>query len=278
MEAVKKVAVINDLSGIGRCSLTAAIPIISVLGVQCCPYPTAILSNQTNYDTYFFQDLTSSMEEYKNKLTLVSNGFDGIYTGFLGSVEQIDIVLDFIKENKGSLIVVDPVMGDNGRKYDTYTEEMCSKMRKLVEVSDIITPNITESCILLNKGLHNLDFTSEEIKEMLKELSNLGPKKIVITGIVEGNIIHNYIYDKELNEYDIISSNYNGKYYSGTGDIVSSIICALSIKGIDFKVSVQKAIEFITKAINYTNEFDINTNEGVMFEAILGDLIYEQRN
>ena len=148
MNGVKKVATINDLSGIGRCSLTAALPILSTLGVQCCPFPTAILSSQTEFDKFSFLDITNEMNNYKNVWKELNINFDCIYSGFLGSEKQIDIVLDFVLDNKDSLIVIDPVMGDNGILYDTFTENMCNKMKELVSIASIVTPNLTEACIL----------------------------------------------------------------------------------------------------------------------------------
>lgn len=272
MDNIKKIAVINDLSGIGRCSLTAAIPIISCLGVQACPFPTAILSNQTNYDTYLFKDFTNYMKEYNSKIQALNITFDGIYSGFLGSIEQIDIVIDFIHTNNNSIIIVDPVMGDNGKKYDTYTENMCFKMRDLVKVADIVTPNLTEACILLGLELNKV-YNDFEIRKMIKSISNLGPSKVLITGVIVGDKIINYIYDRTKDTISTIESCYNGKYYSGTGDIISSIIAATAIKKIDFTESVHIAIDFINTAIKFTSNFDINTNEGVMFEAVLGRLI-----
>lgn len=276
MEAIKKIVVINDLSGVGRCSLTAALPIISCIGVQCCPFPTAILSNQTNYKDYFFKDITNSMPEYMEKFNKLSVDIHGIYSGFLGSEKQIDIVLQFINSRKEAIVIVDPVMGDNGEIYNTYTNAMCEKMKMLVNKANIITPNLTEACILLDKDI-KAKYSKEDIKEMLVELSKFGPSQILITGVVESNKIYNYTYDKTTEEFNIISSDYNGKYYSGTGDIISSIISGEVIKGVDFYSAVKKAIKFINKAIKFTENFNTDTNEGVMFEGVLGELInYEQ--
>ena len=177
MNGVKKVATINDLSGIGRCSLTAAIPILSTLGVQCCPFPTAILSSQTEFDKFSFLDITNEMNNYKNVWKELNINFDCIYSGFLGSEKQIDIVLDFVLDNKDSLIVIDPVMGDNGILYDTFTENMCNKMKELVSIASIVTPNLTEACILTGEEYKNSKLKSggrlSDIAPTILDMMNL---------------------------------------------------------------------------------------------------------
>ena len=148
---MKKIAVINDLSGLGKCSLTAAIPVISVMGVQACPFPTAVLSNQTGYETYFCEDFTEHMAPYMEEWK--KRGFvpDGIYTGFLSDEKQADKILKFIDTFAGedTLILTDPVMGDDGAVYPIYTEELCSRFRELARRSYVITPNLTEALLLL---------------------------------------------------------------------------------------------------------------------------------
>ena len=191
MNGVKKVATINDLSGIGRCSLTAALPILSTLGVQCCPFPTAILSSQTEFDKFSFLDITNEMNNYKNVWKELNINFDCIYSGFLGSEKQIDIVLDFVLDNKDSLVVIDPVMGDNGILYDTFTENMCNKMKELVSIASIVTPNLTEACILTGEEYKKYDTSNEKVMRIAKKLAQMGPEKIIITGIIRESEIYN---------------------------------------------------------------------------------------
>ena len=146
---MKRVALINDLSGIGRCSLAVALPIISVMGHECASLPTAILSNHTAFDDYTFYDFTDKMHGFIDCWQKLGVGFDTVYTGFLGSVHQIDIAIDFIDDfGKDAIKLVDPVMGDDGKIYDTYTEEMRKHLKRLVHKADIITPNLTELCEL----------------------------------------------------------------------------------------------------------------------------------
>ena len=273
MEEIKKVAIINDLSGIGRCSLTAAIPILSALGVQACPFPTAILSNQTEFDSFTFFDLTNEMINYKNGLYKLGINFDCIYSGFLGSENQIDIVLDFALENKNSLIVVDPVMGDNGIIYDTFNDKMYLKMRELISIADIITPNLTEACLLTEEEYKKYDTTDEKVEYMARKIANMGPKKVIITGIIRGDKIYNFAYDKELDEFFKVSTSYNNESYSGTGDIFTSIIIGFLLNNHDLNFAIEKASNYICEVIKYTSKFNTNPKEGIMFERFLKELI-----
>jgi len=151
---VKKIAALNDISGFGKCSLSAAIPIISALGVQPCPLPTAVLSNQTCYDSYYMCDLTAQMDDMINKWKELGFGFDGIYTGFIASTLQAEKILKFVKEFKKEdvLFVADPVMGDEGVIYPSFTEELCEKIKLIAQQAEIITPNVTELGILAGES------------------------------------------------------------------------------------------------------------------------------
>ncbi|MBO3445604.1 pyridoxamine kinase [Clostridium sp. CCUG 7971] len=269
---MKKIAAINDLSGIGRCSLTVAIPILSALKLQCCPLPTAILSSQTGYSEFTFLDFTNHMGDYSKVWKNLNVDFDCIYSGFLGSIDQIDIVSALIKESTNSLIVVDPVMGDDGCIYPVFTEEMCHKIKDLVTLSDLTTPNLTEACFLTNHDYSKKDHTREEIINIAKEVSMLGPKNVVITGIIENNNILNLAYSKDTDEYFFTCVEYNHCSYSGTGDIFTSILCGLLNRDYDLKFAVKTATNFIYKTINYTSKFKTNRNDGVMFEHFLSEL------
>lgn len=278
MNRVKKVATINDLSGIGRCSLTAALPILSALGVQCCPFPTAILSCQTEFGKFSFLDITNEMNNYKKVWEELNIKFDCIYSGFLGSEKQIDIVLDFIKDNKDSLVVIDPVMGDNGILYDTFTENMCNKIRELVSIANIVTPNLTEACILTGEKYKKYDTSDEEVKKIAKKIAEMGPKKIIITGIIRQDKIYNFAYDKEKDEFFIVESLFNNESYSGTGDIFTSIIIGLLLNNHDLNFAIKNATNFIYEAIKYTSKFKTNPKEGIMFELFLKELILINEN
>ncbi|MGN0025827.1 MAG: pyridoxamine kinase [Clostridium sp.] len=273
MNEVKKVATINDLSGIGRCSLTAAMPVLAALGVQCCPFPTAVLSCQTEFDKFTFLDITDEMVNYKEAWENLGINFDCIYSGFLGSEKQIDIVLDFVKEKKKALIVVDPVMGDNGIIYDTFTNSMCDKMKKLVSVADIVTPNLTEACILTGEIYKKYETSDEKVMEIAKEISSIGPRKVIITGVIRNNKIFNFAYDKKEDKFFKVESYFNNESYSGTGDIFTSIIIGLLLNGHDLNYAIKNATKFIYKSIEFTSRFNTNPKEGIMFELFLKELI-----
>lgn len=270
---IKKVAAIHDLSGIGRCSLTIAIPILSALKVQCCPFPTAILSSQTGYPKYSFLDLTSEMVSYKKVWHELNVDFDCIYSGFLGSENQIDIVSDFINDNKNSLVIVDPVMGDNGCLYPIFNKTMCDKIKNLVKHSNIVTPNITEALILTESDYTQINLCKDELISLAKKVSNLGPSKVVITGIILDNKIHNLTFDKNSNEVYFTSADFNNISYSGTGDLFTSILTGMILNGHSLKYSVDIASQFIHKVVLYTSKFNVDRNDGVMFEMFLSDLI-----
>lgn len=268
---LKKVAAINDLSGIGKCSLTVAIPILSSLKVQCCPFPTAILSSQTGFSEYTFLDLTNEMENYSRTWKNLNLNIDTIYSGFLGSINQIDIVIDFIKKNPHAFVIVDPVLGDDGSLYPIFNEDTCTKMRNLVMHSNLITPNITEACLLLNKKYTN-DFSDEDIFNIAKDLSKMGPEKVIITGIVKDDMIYNLSYDRESDKSFTYGLKYDKCSYSGTGDIFVSIICALVTNNYDLEFAVKTASDFIYKCVSYTSKYENDRNQGVMFEMFLNDL------
>ena len=269
---LKKVAAIHDLSGIGRCSLTVAIPILSALKVQCCPFPTAILSSQTGFSEYSFLDLTNEMNKYKNVWNNLNIHFDCIYSGFLGSKDQVNIVSKFIDDNKDSLVIVDPVMGDDGDLYPIFDDEMCSKIKSLVQKSNIVTPNLTEALILIGENLNNTNLDKSNLVRIAKQVSNLGPSKVVITGIKIKDCIYNLSFDKNLDEAYFTSSPFNNISYSGTGDIFTSILAGMILNGHSLKNSVIKANNFISNVISYTSKFDTDRNDGVMFEMFLNEL------
>lgn len=272
MQEIKKVAVINDLSGVGRCSLTAAIPILSTLGAQCCPIPTAILSNQTDFESFTFLDLTDELKAYTNSISELNIKFDCIYSGFLGSLKQIDIVYNFIDKNKEALIVVDPVMGDNGSLYDTFTYEICERIKELIKYAHIITPNLTEACILTGIN-YTKNKTKEEILNIAELLGEIGPEKIIITGVVIENDLCNVYYNSKNKEIFINKIKYINESYSGTGDLFTSIIIGLLLNNHSIEYSITKAGEFLYNVIKYTFDKKTNPKEGIMFELFLKELI-----
>ena len=266
----KKIAVINDFTGFGRCSIAAALPVISTLKIQCCPLPTSILSNHTGFDSFFFEDYTDRMQPYIDEWKKLQLHFNGICSGFLGSVRQISLVTDFFRDfaDQDTIILVDPVMGDYGKPYPTYTPEMCSKMKELVTYADILTPNLTEACILTGIPYHDGKWTNREIRRLLEALAALGPEKVVVTGILQGEFIANYCYEKGQ-PVSMRRTHRVGTQRSGTGDIFAAIIAADAVNGVPFKDSVRKASLFIKKCIERSIEMDLPLTDGVCFEELL---------
>lgn len=268
----KKIALINDLSGFGRCSISVELPIISHMKIQCCPLPTSIFSNHTAYDSFFFEDFTAQMVPYMEEWKKLGLTFDGICSGFLGSARQIEIVQHFLKSFKSdhTIVILDPIMGDDGKAYTTYTEELCQKMKHLVPYADIITPNLTEACILTDTP-YKKNLRLKELAELTHKLEQMGPKKIVITGIPQGSYIANYCWESGR-EPSVIKTHKVGTSRCGTGDIFSAIVSADAVNGVEFYTSVRKASLFIKKCILKSMEYDIPLNDGVCFEELLYQL------
>lgn len=273
--AQKKIALINDLTGFGRCSTAVMAPIVSAMTIQAVAVPTAILSAHTQFPEYFFDDYTPKMKDYIQTYKDLNLHFDAIATGFLGSEEQVDIVIDFIQtfKTKDSFVLVDPVMGDYGKLYTTYTPDLCDKMKELVHYADILTPNLTELCTLLDYPYPEGRISMEELEEMCTLLSEKGPEHIVVTGIPFNNRqIMNFIYNRG-EEYSIVMVDRIGGDRSGTGDVISSIIAGMYLNGHDFYESVKCAADFASKCIRYCEEHNIPNHWGICFEMYLKDLI-----
>lgn len=266
---IPRVAAINDLSGFGRCSLTVAIPVLSAMGVQCCPLPTAILSQHTGFDRFFFSDFTPHLPEYIESWRSQGIEFDTVYSGFLGSQEQIHLVDRFIDTQKNALIFVDPVMGDRGKVYATYTPEMCGGMRTLVSKASIVTPNITEACLLTDTAYPGESPDRDTVKMLAEKVGEMGPRYIVVTGIQEGRQITSLAYDKEERTHYIYSVERTEMPLMGTGDIFASVLCGGLTKGEDLLLSLRLACDFVRDTTRYTMELRTPPLDGVTFEPFL---------
>ena len=271
----KKIAVINDISGYGRCSLTVAIPILSAMGIQACPVPTAILSNHTEFPVYFFDDYTEKMRDYIHKWKELGLEFDGIASGFLGSAEQIEIVLEFVAafRNEATHIFIDPVMGDHGRLYATYTEEMCEEMKQLVSYADIVTPNVTEACFLTGTPYKATGWTRKELLNMAMMLQMMGAKSVVITGVREGSFYTNVVLEQGSQEASFVKVKSAGNQRPGTGDVFSSVLSGAVLGGKSLKEATEMAARFVRDCITKSDELEIPHSNGVCFEEILGKLV-----
>lgn len=277
----KKVAVINDLSGFGRCSLTAAISVIAAMGVQPCPLPTAILSAQTGYPSYFCDDYTDRMHFFHKEWAQMGVHFDGIYTGYVASEAQIQTILDFLNtfRTPDTFLLVDPVMGDDGIVYKMFTPRLCEQMKELVMQADYITPNLTELCLLTDTDyqevadLTNLDVIISTVRKIAQSLLTQGPGRIIVTGIrfpanddgtpQMGNL---YI-TKDF--CHMKSFPYIGGSYSGTGDLFASTLAGGVARGDNPDDIIELAGTFIEYAMLDSVKEQIPHNDGTNYEQYL---------
>ena len=277
-----RVAAIHDLSCFGRCALTVIIPTLSALGAQTVPVPTALLSTHTGgFNDMYFADLCGEMDAISAHFSTLGLKFDSIYSGFLGSEAQIERVEKFIDvfAKEGAPVLVDPVMGDDGELYSTYTKELGEGMRRLVKKADIITPNYTEACFLTDTPYASLEGKSEgEIEaaalSLIEKLSRFGAGKIAITGIESTDRVFTFGLDGTKTFIDSRPRLSAG--YPGTGDIFASVVLGEVLGGKCFRDAVASACRFTAEVIEYTMQFSTPHREGVMLEACLGSLITEK--
>ena len=266
---VKKIAAVHDLSGMGRVSLTVVIPILSSMGFQVCPLPTAVLSNHTQYPDFSFLDLTDEMPKIIAQWKKLNVQFDAIYTGYLGSPKQIQIVSDFINDfrHEDSLIVADPVLGDNGRLYTNFDMEMVKEMRHLIKKADVVTPNMTELFYLLDKP-YKADNTDEELKEYLRLLSDKGPQVVIITSVP----VHDEPHKTSVYAYRKVTCPYLPAHYPGTGDTFTSVITGSLMQGDSLPMALDRATQFILQGIRATFGYEYDNREGILLEKVLHNL------
>lgn len=273
---VPRLAMINDIAGFGRCSTTVSLPVISVMKVQVCPVPTSVLSNHLGFPLCHFDDYTSHMRDYIKVWSELGLTFDGLYCGFLGNEEQIDIVREFVEMFRPPLFLLDPVMGDHGRAYSSITETHVQKMKELLPLADIITPNITEACLLTGTPWKDGEWTMQELSGLCEKLASLCLKdsvsaSIVITGIRQGDSLVNFLWDDGV--YTTVSTPIAGASRPGTGDIFASILAADAVRGETLLTSVQKAANFIGLCIAGSEKAGTPVQEGVVFEKYLAALL-----
>lgn len=278
----KRIAVINDLSGYGRCSLTVALPVISALGVEACPIPTAILSNHTGFPSEYKYDFTDHMKPYMEAWEQMRLRFDGIITGYMNYDAQVDACAAFISKFKRrqTVVVVDPAMADHGKLYRGFTPEYVEYIKEtLIRKATIIKPNLTEACFLTGFDYHEVKRAAGErtlrrlksyLINMIDQLAALGPQQIVITGIERNDRIMNAIADG--GGISFLSVRKAGRNRSGTGDIFTSILAASVVQGMSLPRAVDKAADFISEAIRISDEANVPVNNGVIFEAIMSKL------
>jgi pyridoxine kinase len=273
MEKQKRALAIHDISCIGRCSLTVALPILSCGGLDTAVLPTAILSTHTGgFKGYTYRDLTEDILPVTAHWKTLGLRFDALYSGFLGSYGQIDLVARLMQDfhTEGTLRLIDPVMADNGRLYATYTKEMAQGMHRLVSRADIVTPNMTEACILLGREYKPEGFTKEETEEMLKGLCALGPRHAVLTGVtLKEDQLGAAAYDAGTGEISYAFEKRVPGIFHGTGDIFASVLLCGLMNGRNLAASAKLAVRFTHRCIQYTLESDQELRYGVRFEAAL---------
>ncbi len=270
---IPKIAAVNGIVGFGKSSLAVTVPVISAMGIQCCPVPTALFSNHPGFPQFYKQNLTAELPSYLDYWQKLSLTFDGILSGFLSSIEQIELVKRLITDfsTERTRVIIDPVMGDNGHLYSVYTKEMCEAMKQLVSCAHILTPNLTEACILAGMDYHSGDWTDEELHHLLDRLTRYPAGQIVVSGITSEDFLVNLIYDKEQGT-TIQKQKKAGNERSGTGDVFAAIIASNAVRGIPFEESVTMAGQFVREAIIYTEEHHLPSTDGVYFEPLLGRL------
>lgn len=269
-----RVAAIHDMSGFGRCSLTVAIPVLSAMGVQCCPLPTAFLSTHTGGFTGFtFLDMTEEMPKVAAHWQELDLRFHAIYSGFLASERQIGIVSDFIRTFRRSdtLVVIDPVMGDDGKAYQTYTSALCSGMTHLAELADVITPNLTEAAFLLGRPYDQLPQEEAGLQELVRELGLYGRRSVVLTGVsLSPGKTGAMCFDAKTSRTETVQVDMIAHPLLGTGDIFASVLTGALVRGDTLFSAAAQAADFVRACAVHTAAQDLPLREGVDFEPMLG--------
>ena len=272
-----RVAAIHDMSGFGRCSLTVAIPVLSSMGVQCCPLPTAFLSTHTGgFEGYTFLDMTDEMPAIAAHWQSLDLRFNAIYSGFMGSERQMDIVADFIRAFRRpgeTAVVIDPVMGDFGQSYATYTPAMCAAMARLATLADVITPNLTEASFLLQQPYDSLPTDEAGFRRIVESLSLEGKRSVVLTGVsLSPATIGAACFDAGTGRTDFVQSPREKREFTGTGDVFASVLTGALVQGRSLLEAAGEAADFVSRCAHRTAEEGLPRREGVDFEPLLWTL------
>lgn len=278
MKLAPHVAAVHDLSGMGRCSLGVVLPVLSAMGCWCSSLPTAYLSANTIFppsDHFVFRDLTDEMDGSLDHWEEIGCAFDALYSGFVGSERQIAVVEDFFRRFKGenTLIMVDPVMGDWGKPYRTYTPEMCRRMGALAALADVITPNLTEAAILLGEDYENAPKTPEGLEDWLRRLSLEGSRSVILTGIHPGKgLVGAACYDRDSGEVCFPAAREVPIEFPGTGDLFASVALGELLRGKCLDDAARRAVDFVSLCAQKTKALGAPIRHGVQFETLLGEL------
>lgn len=270
---MKRIVTMQDISCIGKCSLTVALPILSAMGIETAILPTAILSTHTMFQHFTFHDLTNEIEPILSNWKKENFTFQAVYTGYLGSMEQLEIASKLIEENKNACIIVDPCMADSGKLYTGFTKQFVKGMKQLTNKADIICPNITEAFYLLDKTYHE-DYTEQEIRNMLKELCEAGTKTAIITGVsFQKGKVGAYAYQSEKGTWHAYYTSEEPEHFHGTGDIWASCLTGSLVLGKSIDQAIQIACDFVKLSIHKTLQEENHNIYGVNFEQAIPELI-----
>ncbi len=282
---MKRILTVQDISCVGKCSLTVALPIISAMGVETCVLPTAVLSTHTAFKGFTFRDLTCDLEGIYRHWESQKIHFDAIYTGYLGSIEQISIISDLIDRfgSNDTVIIVDPCMGDNGNLYSGFTKEYAAKMAELCKKADVILPNLTEACYLLDIPYKKSGYDNEYIIKILKDLADFGSKRIVLKGIEfnqDSSEMKGVSKKMGIASYDAQKDNIKWYFHQkhdqsfhGTGDIFASVFTGALMRDLPFEKAYSLAGDFVVEAIKNTLSHPDYNWYGVDFESAIPFLL-----
>ncbi len=274
----KRVLAVHDLCSFGRCSLTAAIPVISAMGMQVCPLPTAFFSNNLTYGEFTFHDFTDKMTGFMDRWEKLGFRYDAVYSGFLASIEQIEVVRDAARRfasREESLVVVDPAMGDDGKLYPVFGPEYVDAMRTLVKEATLITPNFTEACFLLGESCGTAVPSSEALRAMTEKLAALGAKQVVITSVPAGeNEIKVVSFDSVAGEYAERTTPRIPFTTCGTGDLFTSVVTGALLRGETLAAASALAMRFVSRVMEFTLASGSDPREGVIVEPCLKELLH----
>ena len=268
------VAAIHSLPSFGRSALSVIVPVLSSMGTQVCPIPTSVLSSHTGgLGDVVKIDLENYIVDSFAKYKELGIDFDCIFSGYFGKKEQIDNLIEVYKQNPNCFKVVDPVMGDHGKTYRFFTDELICAVKNLATKADLITPNLTESYILINEPFNPVGLDCAGAKKMLIKLSSLGPEKVIVTGVpMSDNHLYNIGYDRSNNTFFKVKCSYFPVSYPGTGDIFSSVVVGEVLKGTSLALSVETATRFCELSVKSTFSYNTDTRFGVIFEPYLSSL------
>ena len=277
MQRQKRIAAIHDISCVGRCSLTVALPILSAAGFDTGVLPTAVLSTHTGeFEGYTWRDLTEDIKPISKHWQSLNLEFDALYSGFLGSFEQIDLVAELFDafRKKDTIILVDPVMADKGKLYPVYSPEMAKGMTKLCKKADVIVPNLTEAAFMLDEEYVGELYDKEYIEATLKKLAGINSGDVVLTGVsFEKGKLGAASFESETGNISYCFCDYVDGWFHGSGDVFGSTLLAALLNGFTLENATQLAVDYTQKCIVITEKLNQERRYGVCFEKALPYLI-----